>query len=479
MPVLQLNYKNKIQLGAANPIRIDFVNGVLALQRATLKGTDTNLQVQARIPTNSAAPASMLLQGKVNLKIAELLSPDISSSGEVRLNINSYGARANPNIEGQIEIVNASLASGSAPIGLQNGNGVLTLTRDRLDITHFQGIVGGGTVTASGGVVYRPSLRFDLAMAAKDMRLLYPEGVREGLNLNLNLTGTQQAAVLGGQVHLEELSFTPDFDLSNFLGQFTGPEAAPPPAGSFTQNLRLNIDVQSTSAVNLVSRTLSLQAAANLQVRGTADEPVILGRVNLNGGDLIMMGNRYVLEGGTIQFANPMRTEPVLNVSANTTIQQYQIYLRFEGPVDRMHTNYSSVPALPPADIIHLLAFGSTTEAAAANPTPGSLGAESVVASQVTGQVTSRVAKVAGISQLSIDPELGGVANGGGTSSGARITIQQRVTGNLFVTFSSDVTTAQDQVIQLQYKVSPRVSFSGTRDYNGGFAFETRIRKTW
>jgi translocation and assembly module TamB len=93
--------------------------------------------------------------------------------------------------------------------------------------------------------------------------------------------------------------------------------------------------------------------------------------------------------------------------------------------------------------------------------------------------VTSRVAKVAGISQLSIDPELGGVANGGSQSGGARITIQQRVTGNLFVTFSTDVTSTQNQVIQLQYKMSPRVSFSGTRDQNGGFGFDTRIHKSW
>jgi translocation and assembly module TamB len=478
IPILQVSYKNTVRLGAANPIQIDFVNGILALQRTIISGTDTNLQMQATIPTNSAAPASMLLMGNINLQIAQLFSPDITSSGEVRLNINSYGARSNPNIQGQVQIINATLASGSAPIGLQNGNGVLTLTRDRLDITHFEGTVGGGTVTASGGLIYRPALRFDLAMAAKDMRLLYPQGIREGLNLNLNLTGTRDAAVLGGRVQINELSFTPDFDLTTFLNQFTG-EAAPAPAGSFTQNLKLNVAVESTTGVNMVSRTLSLQAAANLELRGTAADPVIVGRVNINGGDLIFMGNRYVLEGGTIQFANPTRTEPTLNVSANTTIQQYQIYLRFEGPVDRMHTNYSSVPALPPADIIHLLAFGSTTEAAAANPTPGSLGAESVVASQVTSQVTSRVAKVAGISQLSIDPELGGAGNSGTANKGARITIQQRVTGNLFVTFSSDVTTTQDQVIQLQYKVSPRLSFSGTRDQNGGFGFDARIRKTW
>ena len=62
---------------------------------------------------------------------------------------------------------------------------------------------------------------------------------------------------------------------------------------------------------------------------------------------------------------------------------------------------------------------------------------------------------------------------------GANITIQQRVTGNLFVTFSTNVASTQSQTIQGQYQISPRVAVSATRDPNGGFAFDTLIKKTW
>jgi translocation and assembly module TamB len=476
IPILQVNYGNKVQIGAVSPIHIDFTNGVLALQKTNIRGTDTDMQLQASVPTNSAQPISLLALGTVNLQIAQLFDPDLSTSGEMRFDINSYGARANPDVEGQIRIVNANFASGAVPVGLQNGNGVLTLTKDRLKITKFDGTVGGGKVQASGGVVYKPSLRFDLALAGQGVRLLYPEGVRENLDTNLTLTGTTEAATLGGRVKIDQLSFTPDFDLTTFMGQFGG-TSTPPPTPGFSQNLQLNLSVQSTSGINLVSRELSLQGNANLNVRGTADQPVILGRVNLQSGDLIFMGNRYILQPGTIDFANPARTEPTVNVAANTTIQQYNIYLQFYGPADHLRTNYTSVPSLPPSDIINLLAFGKTSEASAANPTPGNLGAESLLASQVSSQVTSRVEKIAGISRLSIDPVLGG--NGTQQNPGARITIQQRVTGNIFVTFATDVTQTQNQVIQLQYNVTPRVMVSGTRDQNGGFGFDTRIQKSW
>jgi translocation and assembly module TamB len=476
IPTLKLAYSNTIQLAETSPIRVDYKDTVITLQRSGLRGTDTDLQFQGSMSTASGAPMSLLLLGTVNLHLAQVFAPDISSSGELKFNINSNGATNSADFGGQVEIVDANFASEDLPVGLQHGNGVLTLTKDRLNITKFQGTVGGGTVTAQGGVAYRPGVQFDLGLAATGVRVLYPQGVRENVNANLRLAGTTDNAVLGGQVNLADLSFTPAFDLNSFIDQFSG-SVSPPPTPGLTQNIQLNLGVSSSNNINLVSRTLSVGGSANLRVRGTVAEPVILGRVNLSGGDIILNGTRFVLNGGTIEFVNPSETQPVVNLALNTTIQQYNISMRFNGPIDQLRTNYSSDPSLPAADIINLLAFGETTEASAANATPANQAAESLVASQVSSQVTSRVSKVAGISQLSINPVLAGGTGQG--PPGANITIQQRVTGNLFVTFSSNVASTQNQTIQGQYQLSPRVAVSATRDQNGGFGFDTLIKKSW
>ncbi len=476
VPMLKLNYGTAIQLAAASPIHVDYKDGVVDLQRAAIRGTDTDLEIQGSVPTTGHAPVSLLLLGTVDLQLAQLFNPDVRSSGQLKFNINSYGARADTNVEGQVQIVDANFAGGDLPIGLQHGNGVLTLTKDRLNVQSFKATVGGGTVTAQGGVAYRPSIQFDLGAAANNVRMLYPDGVREEINADLRLAGTDTNAVLGGRVRIENLSFTPDFDLVSFIGQLSG-GVAPPPAQGFSQNLQLNLAVSSTNNINLVSRTLSIDGTANLQVRGTAAQPVILGRINLNDGDVIFNGNRFTLAGGTVEFVNPAETQPVVNLALNTTIQQYNISLRFNGPVDQLRTNYASDPSLPAADIINLLAFGETTEASNANPTPANQAAMSLVASQVSSQITSRVSKVAGISQLSINPVLAGGSTQG--PAGAIVTVQQRVTGNLFVTFSTNVASTQNQIIMGQYKLSPKVSVSATRDQNGGFGFDTTFKKSW
>jgi translocation and assembly module TamB len=476
IPQLAVKYKNNIQISAAGPIHADYVNGILQVPRGALRGTGTDLEFQGTVPLTSNAPASMLLQGSLDLQLAQLFDPDIVSSGQLKFGINSYGKRANPNVHGEVRIVNANFATGTVPLGLENGNGVITLLADRLQITQFRGILGGGDFSASGAVVYRPAMRFDVALATQDTRVLY-NNIRGAFNTKLALVGNMDSAQLQGQVGVEQLQFTPAFDLMDFMGDLGGGASTPPPVGGFEQALRLNVGINSTAGVNLVSRTMSLQAAANLRLTGTAAQPVVLGRINLSGGDMIFRGNRYVLQGGTVDFVNPSETQPVVNVSVNTEVQQYNVQMHFWGPADHLHTNYSSDPALPPSDIINLIAFGKTQEASAANPNPpGNLAAEQAVASQVSSQITNRVEKVAGLSQLSVDPLLG---SNQGQSPGARVTVQQRVTGKIFVTFSTDTTSTQNSVMKLEFQQSPRVSYSATRDQNGGFGFDRRIHKEW
>ncbi len=148
------------------------------------------------------------------------------------------------------------------------------------------------------------------------------------------MTGNIDAALISGQVNINQIYFTPDFDLTSFMNQFGG-VATPPPTQGFADNVKLNVAVRSSSELDAVSPTVSIQGAANLRIIGTASDPVIVGRANLTGGDVIFMGNRYVVQGGTIAFVNSIETEPVVNLQASTSIQQYNISMRFRGPIDR------------------------------------------------------------------------------------------------------------------------------------------------
>ena len=464
-----------LQIAAVKPMRADYINQVLSLQPGEIKGTGTDVRYQGQLPLGGDAPSTLSVQGGVDLALVEAFDPTLTSGGRIQFDINAAGHKASENVEGVIRIVNASFATPDAPLGLSNANGVLTLRRDRVDITNFTGNVGGGTVTASGGVAYRPEVQFNIGLKGNDMRLLYPESVRTDLGMNLAMTGTTSAAFIQGQVNVNSVSFTQDFDLSTFINQFGG-VASPPPTQGFADKVKLNVAVRTPAQLEALSPTVSIKGGANLRVVGTAADPVIVGRLNLTGGDMIFLGNRYVVQGGTIAFVNSTQTEPVVNLQVQTEVQQYKIDMRFRGPLDRLETSYTSDPALAQADIIHLLAFGSTEEAAAAAPSQSTTqSAEALVASQVSSQVTGRLEKALGVSQISLDPQLG--ATTANQQQGARLTVRQRATSKLYVTFSTDVTTTQFSAVQLQYKLNRKWSVSGVRDQNGGFGLDGRYHK--
>ena len=98
-----------------------------------------------------------------------------------------------------------------------------------------------------------------------------------------------------------------------------------------------------------------------------------------------------------------------------------------------------------------------------------------MLAQGVSGQVSGQIEKLAGISQLTIDP----LASTDPSDPGSQIAIQQRITGSLLFTFSTNVTSTQNEAVQLHYQANRNLSVSVLRDQNGGYAVDVRIRKTF
>jgi translocation and assembly module TamB len=463
IPVLQASYQS-LQIGIASPVHADYANSVLTVQPVEIRGTGTSLRIQGRVPIGGTASPTLAAQGTVDVRLLRIVTPDVQSSGIVALDLRATGSAANPDVEGQLQLKDVTLASPDAPVGVEKLNGTLDITKDHLNISKMNGQVGGGQVSVGGSIAYRPSLQFNLALQGKSVRLRYPEGLRSLLDANLAFTGNTQASTLNGRVLIDSLSFTSDFDLSKFGDQFsTGTTTVSQPG--FADTLKLAIAVQSQESLNATSSQVSIAGSVALRVGGTAENPVITGRTNLTSGELFYRNVRYQLQRGVITFDDPNETNPVLNVSATTTVEQYNLTLSMRGSLDKLTTSYVSDPPLATADIINLIARGKTTQESAAQ----SQSTDSMIASQAASQVSSSVQKLAGISSLEIDPTVGG-----STQTSARVAVQQRVTKNLLVTFSTDVSQPGSEIVQGEYQINKRWSVSMARDQLGGVSVDGR-----
>ena len=103
------------------------------------------------------------------------------------------------------------------------------------------------------------------------------------------------------------------------------------------------------------------------------------------------------------------------------------------------------------------------------------VGARAVLSEAISSQLGGRIERLFGVSRFRVDPAFSGV--GADQNATARITIEQRVTRDLTITYVTNVTSTQRQVFQIEYNVSRDLSILALRDENGTFGLDIKRTK--
>jgi translocation and assembly module TamB len=459
------------------PLRFTIKDGVLRLDQFKLAGTDTTFTAQGSVALSGNRAMDLRAEGRINLVLLQTFNPDFHTSGTIDVVMRAGGTTTRPTFFGTVKISNGTVTNINFPNGLSGLNGTLVFNQDRFQIHELSGTTGGGSVTFGGFVSYGSVLSFNLTASAKDVRLRYPQGMSETMDGDVRLTGTRDNSTLSGDVTVTRFSVNQNFDLAVAIAASKAPPTPPDPT-SWLNNVRLNIKVTSAPDLQVTTSLAKLSGDVNLNLRGTATRPAILGRINITEGQVSFNGTTYQLDRGDISFSNPIKIEPVVDVAATTRVRDYDVTLGFHGPVDRLSTTYRSDPPLPTADIISLLAFGKTREesemASAAQPTFSESASNAILGQALNTAVSSRVQRLFGVSRVKIAPQVGGAQ----TDPNAQVTIEQQVSRDFTVTYITDLThTNNQQSIQVEYNYSRNLSIVGSRDQYGIVSFDVRIRQ--
>jgi translocation and assembly module TamB len=481
---LVLNYAN-VQLENVGPLHFRSTRDDLQIESATLRGTDTNLQVEGSVQFSGRRAVNLKLNGALNLRLLGGYAPALDARGPAQINASFEGTLDRPRITGKLHIENASARAVDFPTGLSAITGDLVFDATRLFFDNMAAEAGGGALRLSGSVNYfeRP-LRYDITARTDRTRIRYPEGMSWLAGGSLRLTGTLSAAVLSGHVIVERVTLTQGIEVAGLLVSAKEGITGPSTSSSYLRNLQFDIEAVSTPGARMEWPGAELEAEANLRVRGTWEHPIILGHIHILSGDLYFHGNRYRVARGDLNFANPFRLDPVINVEASTTIQQYEITLNFTGPASKLALAYRSDPPLPANDIVTLLALGQTSSEAEIRSggtgasQSATSGASAILSEAISSQLGGRLEKLFGITRFRVDPGLAGVGSTGSEqNAAARITVEQQVTRELTITYVSNVSSTQQQVIQVEYNVNRNVSIVALRDQNGTFGIDIKIKK--
>jgi translocation and assembly module TamB len=475
---ISLNYLF-ISLQNDGPVQFTYHRNEIRIAQAHLRGPDSNFQISGSARFDRERPMHVTVTGAVNLGLLKGVMPDLHATGEANVNVAVEGTMSKPRITGRTTVRDASANYSDFPVGLSHLNGDLVFDRSRLLFENVTADSGGGQLTLNGSVTYGEEgpVRYEIYARTPQVRIRYPAGMSWLTGGTLQLVGTTERAVLSGNVELKRLLFAPGADITSFFGASPDTSAVGAASSGFMRNLTFDVAAHTSPGARVEWTGAQVEIDSDLHLRGTWDRPILLGHIHLLGGEMSFRGNTFTLTRGDVNFANPFQLDPELNIEATSTISQYLVTINFSGRASKLSLSYRSDPPLPDTDIIALLALGSTGQESALRSTAGgsNYGATALLSEAVSSGVGGRIEHLFGISHFRIDPFLAGTATESNAS--ARVTIEQQITRDLTVTYSSNAASDQEQLIQVEYHVKRDLSIVFLRDINGTYGLDVKFVK--
>ena len=292
------------------------------------------------------------------------------------VNVAIRGALTEPQVDGRLELRNASLFLRDFPNGVDQANGLILFDRNRATVQDLDApLPAAATYHFESGsfVGFRgEALLYTLQATAHNVAIVpgrtqrdgrwptWPgRHVREQRPVRFRLAGSRrvQSAHRRGRaacVHRQ-----------------AGRRSATP--NEYLRGLQFDVHIVTTRTLEVeTSLTRNIQADADLRLRGTPDQPVLLGHITVNSGQIEFFGNKYSINRGEISFNNPAKIEPIINMDLSTQVRGITVDITFSGSLNKLNFSYRSDPPLEASDIIALLAVGRTP--ATAGPLGSSAG---------------------------------------------------------------------------------------------------------
>ena len=469
-----------IVLRNGRPVAIVVSPDGIRITSAQFLARDTTVEVSGSVPFRANA-ADLMVRGNINLAILQLLNANLLAQGNATVDASVRGAWQNPSVNGRMQLNNASLYLSDLPNGVDNANGVVLFDRTRAPIERLTAETGGGRVSFSGMVGFGSTLLYRLQADAQRVRVRWPDDVSTAFNAHLELNGTPGASTLSGSLTLIRTVLNPRTDLGRLMADAAKPVPAPATPNEYLRGMQFDVHVESDPEFKLdTALTHEVQTEVDLRLRGTPLRPVVLGSVSVNEGEVQIFGSRYSIDRGDIRFQNPVKIDPILDMSLETKARGIAVNVSISGTLQKLKVNYSSDPPLQSSEIIALLAVGrdpnqsaGITNPSAASNTGFVEAGGSLLGEAVSQQLSSRFQRFFGASSVKIDQNLTGVDN----LPQARLTLEQQVSKDVTLTYITNLNRTQEQTVRVQWDFDRNWSAIAVRDANGLFGIDVQYRK--
>lgn len=487
-------------LTAIEPVVISFNPQEIKVESARFAGGGSNVVIAGTKALTDAGINNLSIDGRLNLSLLNAFpgigDTDTFFGGFANVAVRFAGPNKTARVNGTATLENATVATfvGASRLTLDRLQGRILFSSDQAQIDQLTGYLGGGRFVANGGALFGSGLQIDsyrLALAGTNVTVPLPEDfITTGdakLEISGRRVGTELTSLISGSIVARRSLYTQDIDLANVVGARREGSIS---AGSGSRiATRFDLTIEGRDALIVRNNIADLTASVSLRVTGTTNSPQISGRITANSGTVFFRRDRYIVQRGVLEFPPDTAIEPVISLQAESEIGGYQVFVNLSGPLtdtELLSASVRSSPALPQADVISLITTGNLSNTESGIPTLAQTGintaAEILTDTIINNPARKATDKLFGLNVFEIDP----IISGQRLNPSARLTVGRQINNNLRVTYSTNLSQDQNQVLALEYRVSNKLSFvaqyeqrslSNVTRNRDNFSIEVRFRR--
>ncbi|MBI2215622.1 MAG: translocation/assembly module TamB domain-containing protein [Acidobacteria bacterium] len=399
------------------------------------------------------------LDGTLSAGLLAYVVPDLRMRGDIKLVATVGGSLDDPRVFGSAEMTGGEIRIRDIPQPFKDVNLAVVVTDRRVKIDAFNATLGTGSI-AAGGTIDRDASgepRLSISVTSRGFSARLTPDLTIGGTCDLVVSGNPVEALnVNGALTLDKALFTKKVDINKALADLVLNRrlAVDAIAAPWQEAILLGIDVRLTPrSIQVRNNVANVTGSGELRVTGTLARPVVVGRIVLDeGGTFELSDVEYRVARGSVDFQNPFRTDPYIDISAEGRYRnEYDVTVSFNGTLDRLETTVTSDPPVDDLSLLSLIgggfAQGSGSQADAFADARNTL-----VDASVGGVLSSTV------------PFADAVRIEGISSEKPRVTLDKAISRDLRAIVTYTLDDKGEDVEIIEWRVSDNLVLQFTRD---------------
>ena len=428
----------------------------------TILAAGNPVRISGRVSWGGAL--DVRVEGKLPASAVRLAVPSVFDrlDGTVTIEARVTGSRDAPSIVGTGHLEGGTLSFIGYNQLFEGIRADAVISREKIVFEHFEARSGGGYIDGWGEVPLEMDAgqRLYFSVDFLDMRYPYPEEFSPVVQGHVELLGPVDDLLVTGDVEVQSALYTKSLRPEKALIDF-GKRLSDVSARREKSDFRVRLDINAIAdgTIRIRNNLADATAKGEFRIVGDTTRVIILGSFDVVEGTVEFGGNKYEIKRATVDFQDPRKNNPRLDVRAETKKGNVTVTVSVTGTFDKYEVDMFSDPPLGKNDIVALLSLGVTTQALAGQEgAVGSAAAASIALGPYKGGVEEKIRGIVGLDRFAIEP---------GFSSTTKTFEPRFIVGKSFgdrasVSMSTSVGTSADSSATAEIKLRNNIFLQGS-----------------